>query len=515
MGKQETASSSSKTFAVEEDPYRIEAINDDDHDPRRRLGLWSTTFLIFNRMIGTGIFATPASVLLSAGSVGMALIFWVIGTLIAVAGMTVYLEYGTAIPKSGGEKNYLEFVYRRPKLLATCVYAWQSVLLGWAGSNSIVFGQYVLFVFNVEPGDWNSRALGLLCVTFAFLIHAVAYKWGVRVQNALGVFKIIVLLIVVFSGFAALGGHLKIPKPDNFSNAFDGTTDNAYNYASGLYKVIWSFIGYSNANYALGEVKRPIRTIKIAAPLAIGIVSALYMFANIAYFAGVPLEQFRNSGVLIAGQFFINVFGETFGRRVLPAFVALSALGNVMSVIFSQGRINQELGKEGVLPFSRVWASNWPFKAPFAGLGLHWVFSVIMMLAPPPGSAYNFIVDVITYPLTVVNVFIAIGLLWLRFNRDRFQWKSPFNAPLVCIIFFLACNVLLVIFPFLSPPGGAPDIGYVYWLPSLVGILVLVAGALYWAVWWVLLPKLGGYQYERVKSELADGTPIFEYRKIK
>ena len=55
-----------------------------------------------------------------------------------------------------------------------------------------------------------------------------------------------------------------------------------------------------------------------------------------------------------------------------------------------EGVLVQELGREGILPFSRVWASNWPFNAPFMGLFEHWLVSVIIMLAPPPGDAYNF-----------------------------------------------------------------------------------------------------------------------------
>jgi len=51
----------------------------------------------------------------------------------------------------------------------------------------------------------------------------------------------------------------------------------------------------------------------------------------------------------------------------------------------------QEIGREGVLPFSRLWASNKPLNAPFMGLFEHWCVSVIIMLAPPPGDAYNFI----------------------------------------------------------------------------------------------------------------------------
>jgi amino acid transporter len=59
----------------------------------------SASFLIFNRVIGTGIFATPATILSLSGSVGLSLFMWVIGTIIAMAGTAVYLEWGTAIPK--------------------------------------------------------------------------------------------------------------------------------------------------------------------------------------------------------------------------------------------------------------------------------------------------------------------------------------------------------------------------------------------------------------------------------
>lgn len=32
------------------------------------------------------------------------------------------------LPRNGGEKNYLEFIYRRPRLLVTCVYAMYAIL---------------------------------------------------------------------------------------------------------------------------------------------------------------------------------------------------------------------------------------------------------------------------------------------------------------------------------------------------------------------------------------------------
>jgi hypothetical protein len=61
------------------------------------------------------------------------------------------------------------------------------------------------------------------------------------------------------------------------------------------------------------------------------------MFVNIAYFAAVPKDQFLASGQIVAAAFFGNMFGST-AEKAMSVFVALSAFGNVLSVIFSQGR---------------------------------------------------------------------------------------------------------------------------------------------------------------------------------
>lgn len=316
------------------------------------------------------MFATPSTILALSGSVGMSLIMWVIGSIIAAAGMWVYVVWGSAIPKNGGEKNYLEYLIRRPKFLITCVFASNGVLLGWAAGNSIVFGEYILRAANQEnPGQWTRRLVGFAGITFAFLLHGTNVRAGLYLQNVLGIFKFVVLLVVIIAGFVALGGHMAVPKPDNFTNAFEGTTASASSFCLSLYNVIWSYVGFSNVNYALSEVKNPQRTIRIAGPLAIGITTVLYLLANIAYFAAATKEEITSSGTLVAALLFRNVMGAN-AERALSVFVALSALGNVLSVIFSQGRVNQELGREGILPFSKFWGSNRPFNAPLAGLFL-------------------------------------------------------------------------------------------------------------------------------------------------
>ncbi|CAK7235044.1 methionine permease [Sporothrix curviconia] len=486
---------------------RIERARED----KRQIGVLSATMLIVNRVIGTGIFATPGTILALSGSVGLSLFIWVAGMIIAAAGTAVYMEFGTAIPKNGGEKNYLEFVYRRPRFLATACYTGYVVLLGWASGNSVIFGEYILNAAQVEPTRWNERGVGLACITSAFLIHGLALKWGLRLQNLLGTIKLIIILIIVIGGWIALAGHIKLPedeKPHNFRNAFEGTTGSAYGVVTALYNVIWSYIGYSNANYALSETKNPVRTLRIAAPLAIGVIAILYMLVNVAYFASVSKEEIISSGQLVAASMFKNVFGGT-AERALSVFVALSAFGNVLSVIFSQGRLVQELGSEGILPFSRFWASNKPFNAPLAGLFEHWAVSVIIMLAPPPGDAYNFILNLISYPLAIVNTFVGAGLLYLYKNRETWNWHPPITATWPVVLFFFLSNVYLVVAPFVPPSEGQNVYEHLpYWIHCVVGFALIFAGAIYWVIWAKILPKLG--RYELVRETYIDDIDGWE-----
>ncbi|OAA33492.1 Amino acid/polyamine transporter I [Moelleriella libera RCEF 2490] len=472
---------------------------------KRQIGIPSAAMLIFNRIIGTGIFATPATILAQCGSPGLSLFIWLAGMLIAAAGTAVYMELGTGLPRNGGEKNYLEYVYRRPRFLTTCMYTGYVMLLGWAAGNSVIFGEYILHAAQVETTRWNQRGIALACITTAFVVHGTALKWGIRLQNLLGVIKILVIVIIIIAPLVNLG---RVREVNNFARPFAGTTGSAYGIVTALYNVIWSYAGYSNANYALSETKNPARTLKFAAPLAIGSISVLYMLANVAYFAGVSREEMLQSKRLVAASLFRNMFGPS-AERALSVFVALSAFGNVLSVIFSQGRLVQELGREGILPLSRFFASNRPFNAPLAGLFEHWLVTAITVIAPPAGDAYNFVLNLISYPLAIINVFVAGALIHLYRHREARAWYPPIRATLPVAVFFLLSNIYLVVAPFVPPESGQSVYESLpYWIHCVVGFGVLLVGALYWLIWAVLLPRIG--RYELVKETVVDDIDGWE-----
>lgn len=96
----------------------------------------------------------------------------------------------------------------------------------------------------------------------------------------------------------------------------------SYQYATATFKVLNAYAGWSNVNFVLNNVKNPVRTLKIAGPLGLGICAVLYLLANIAYFSAASKEQILKSGVTVASLFFGNVFGRQ-AQKALTVFVAL------------------------------------------------------------------------------------------------------------------------------------------------------------------------------------------------
>jgi amino acid transporter len=215
---------------------------------------WSSAYiLVISRVIGSGIFATPGVIVKGVGSVGLSLSLWVVGAVIAACGLAVGLEYGCMLPRSGGEKVYLEFVYRKPRFLASTLVATQAVLLGFTASNCIVFSQYTLYAFDVEATDFCRKSLAVGLLTAITIVHSCFMKTGIRIQNFLGWIKIGLVVFMVFSGlFVVL---FRIKGSDEVRSHFPTGSDiwkgSDWSWgiiSTSLFKVFYSFAGLTNVN---------------------------------------------------------------------------------------------------------------------------------------------------------------------------------------------------------------------------------------------------------------------------
>lgn len=481
----------------------------DLHSANGKLGTFSAINIILGKTVGVGIYSIPSSIFTSVGSVGASLLLWIIGSIISFCGLAVYLDLGSAMPRSGGERVYLERIFKKPRMLATCMFMAYVVLLGFSTPNCIVLGEYAMYALEIEVNRWNVRMVAVGVITLICIIHARYQRLGLRIINVLGVGKMLILVIVILSGIAGalmgvgsatsmlyrrrLYGGMgsfdsinELPRlstaQQNFSNMFAGSSTQPYDYATALLKILYCFRGYSTANQVLSEIRNPIPTLRIAAPVALSLVSIGYILANIAYFLVVSKEDFRSSGVVIAGHFFRNVFGEVVGENVLPFFIIISAFGNIAATSFAQARVNQELGKDRLLPFSTFFASNNRWDSPTPGLFLHWLISVLVIIVPPPGEIYNFLVDIGGYPVSVISVAISLGLLYLQASPGE-KWESPFQARKVYTVVFAGSNCLLLVLPWVKPERERGGAGVVYYAYPATALGILGSGVLYWC-WW-------------------------------
>ncbi|EPS35754.1 hypothetical protein H072_10698 [Dactylellina haptotyla CBS 200.50] len=469
----------------------------------RNLGWFHVYSLIVSRIIGSGIFATPGSIYRSVGSIGLSLLLWFLGAIIAACALTVSLEYGCMLPRSGGEKVYLEFTYAKPKYLASILFAFYTIFLYTGASNCIVFGEYVTFAFGLPDTKFVTRGFALALLTFTVVIHGCFLRAGIAVQTALGYTKIILMIFITLTAMVVV---IRGKGAVNTGSLFEGSIWGWGSVSPALLKVTYAYQGYATANDVMNEIKNPVRTLRTAATAALATVCLMYFFVNLAYFSVVSGDDIKNSGELIGGLFFARVFGENIGRRVLSLAVAISTAGNVMSGFFSHSRLDQEVARQGVIPFSKFFASSRPFNAPLSALSLTYVPAVFIIIATPPADIYAFILDVQSYAQQFFALAIVVGLVLLRRTQPNLQ--RPYKAPWVAVAVRMITCFALIMAPFIKPKGGQGDVRFWYGTYAVATLSVLCIAVIYWYVWTVELPRRKGYELVEQAEILDDGTSV-------
>ncbi|KAI8341793.1 amino acid permease-domain-containing protein, partial [Chlamydoabsidia padenii] len=228
---------------------------------------------------------------------------------------------------------------------------------------------------------------------------------------------------------------------DNFS--FQGTVQNAGSYASALYFLI-----------------NPLVNLPRCGATSIVFAATLYLLANCAYLAVLPVEVIKSAKLTVAANLFNKAFGGVFGSRVLPVFVGLSSFGSVGVIIYSSSRVILEFAREGHLPFDRLFSKVHPvLQTPVRGLLLLYAISLIFLLGPPPGTVFEFIMAFNSYGEYLFAALCAVGIFVLR--RREPQLPRPIRAPAMVVLFFISVCLFTTVFVFIPPTQ--PPIAYPYY----------------------------------------------------
>lgn len=480
------------------------------------LGYTTAFFMALQGVIGTGIFNSPATILNSMGSIGASYLLWVCGFIIAIFQILVNIEFVTYFQRrSGGSVVYLEQSYPKPKYLVASTYAAVTVILSFLTSSAIAFGNYVLAAADYNATAWESRGVGVGVLAFVAILTVVSSKFSLRLSNAIGIVKLIFTIFIAITGLVVLGGHTRVKNPTKvFKNSWEGTTTNGNNISGAILNVAFSYGGTQYLFNIAGEAppKKTLTIFKFTLPLLMGTIFILYLLVITAFYAGIgDVEAIKKSGNKISAVFFQNVFGDERGVAALDAFVAISAFGHLLAVFLSSTRAVRECGRQGVLPYSSWWTTTKPFGTPLLPAIAIFIVNVIVLVAPPPGDAYNFVVDLGSYSTNIFSLLLVIGLF--RVRKQRKDLGLGFNGvkvPLPILIITVLFLVFVIALAFVPPKNAngslnGSDVSFFYATYALTTIGLLSLCVAYYYVWGRILPYFYKYEHRTVYYTLKNG----------
>jgi amino acid transporter len=241
------------------------------------------------------------------------------------------------------------YVFRKPSyrgnsvLLITCVFGISFVFLGNMFANCINFARCVLLAAGHEnPTHSAVTGITISVAILTCFIHAFSRRGGIWLSNMLAMIKVATLLFIIVTAIVVGAGGLPQTANEIATNTnterFKDASNNANGYAHAFLAVIFSFSGFEQPNYVLGEISNPRRKFPISMGIGVSLIGLLYMAVNIAYNVVVPHEDQIKFNV--AQRFIELTFGalgqspsDNTAARIFNAFLALSSLGNVIVMV--------------------------------------------------------------------------------------------------------------------------------------------------------------------------------------
>lgn len=442
----------------------------------RGLGWLSAGALLAGTVIGTGIFLVPSTIAREIGSVHGALLVWVFGGLLSLAGAFCYAELGAAFPEAGGEYVYLRRAYGP---LWGFLFGWQQIVIGKTGSIASIATAFAMFLsffvgelqqpFSALPiGTGIVQVNGIQLVAWSVVLALTVLNYlgvvvGGRVQTVLTLLKvgaILTLALLVFDSGKGSWRHFAAGAP---VVGFGG-------FSAALAAVLWAYDGWNNLTMVAGEIRSPQRVIPKVLILGLAVVMAVYLLANLAYFYALPIEALQHSD-RVAQDVAEVVFGDA-GAAVITIAALVSTLAALNGAILSGGRVYYAMARDGLF-FRHMADLNPAHRTPGKALLLQALLACVLILI---------------------------------FGRDRLAFEHLFNYSIFGIWGFYGITALAVLVlrrrhPELDRPYrafGYPWIPFVFLVVSAafclnmligrpaettLGLAFLLAGLPFYAFW--------------------------------
>ncbi len=403
----------------------------------RLLGFWSAVAVLVGSTIGSGIFRSPAGIAdRLPGPLALSAV-WITGGLFALCGALTLAEVASAFPETGGVYVFIREGFGR---MPAFVFGWSELTVIRAaslGAIAITFAEYALRVFGLNPAiapyDAYAHYLAALGIAALGAVNIVGVKWSSLLLNVTTLAKygglLFIILFALALGLPRTGGYYT---PVNPPGSF---TVSAFGLA--LVSTLWAYDGWADLSFVSGEVRDPQRNIPRALITGTLAVIGIYLLANVAYLAVIPVDQMRHSP-LVAADVAQRVLGEP-GVAFVGITVMLSTFGTLTGSLLTAPRIFFAMADDRL--FFRGVASVHPrFKTPWVAIGLSSALGIAFVLL----RTFEQLADTF---VTAIVPFYALGVASVFLLRRRAGYKPPFRVPgypFVPALFVLSTVYLLV-----------------------------------------------------------------------
>jgi len=299
------------------------------------------TAVVIANMIGTGVFTSLGFQLLDIRSGFALLMLWAIGGLAALCGAMTYAELGAAMPRSGGEYNFLTRIYH-PAF--GFVSGWVSATVGFAGPTALAAMTFAAYATSILPGPAHPWLLkGLACT----LVIALTVIHGSNRRNSGGL-QVVFTALKVATIVAFCAGALLLAdttQPLRFTPAAEDVgviTSGAF--AIALIYVSYAYTGWNAATYLSGELENPQRTLPWILTGGTVAVMLLYLALNFVFLRVTPMEAM--TGQLEVGYIAADAaFGEA-GGRFAGLVLSVLLISTVSAMTVAGPRVLQVIGQD-------------------------------------------------------------------------------------------------------------------------------------------------------------------------
>jgi amino acid transporter len=403
----------------------------------RKIGLWSAVAVVVGSAIGSGIFRSPAGIADRVPGPFPLLTLWVVGGLISLCGALTLAEVSSHIPKTGGIYAFLKEGWGR---LPAFLFGWAQLTVVRAaalGAISITFAEYFWRVFGYDPtvaphdqwARWTAAAAIVVTATF----NIVGVRLGSAVVNVTTIAKTsglaLIVLLALTLGLSQTGGH--------FTPAMPREIVPLTAYGAAIVSLLWAYDGWMDLSYVAGEVKDPERNMPRALIFGTLAIITVFVLANVAYLAVLPIEEMRQSK-LVAADVAERLMGQA-GVSFVAITVMASTFGTLNAVLLTSPRILFACAADGMLP--RAIAKVHPtYQTPYAAISLVAVLGMIFVLF----LRFEELADAFVFAMLP---FYAGGVAAVYRLRARPDYTPKFRTPgypIVPAIFLLAVVYLLV-----------------------------------------------------------------------